>query len=694
MTLTVIRGGLNPDSPVTKLAGVTEGYRRKFEKVGVETIGDLLRYYPRRHEDFTETVPVCFLAEEAKQTVRARLENIRLRMSRGGRSRAIVEAFFSDDTGRMKAMWFNQAYLVNKLVAGQEYVMSGKVRRARGAGLVMMNPAFEEEGGAGLHTGRLVPIYPETEGLTSRFIRPRVADALPLADQLEDDIPDDAAGRLGLPPFPDAVRALHFPESEEELAAARRRVAFRQLLLMQLGVVLSRDERARHDAPVIAYDVDVARRVRDSLPFRLTDAQRKAAHQVFTDLAEPHPMARLLQGDVGSGKTAVAAMAAAMVAASGRQTLFMAPTEILAQQHVRTLQPYLEPMRLRLGGLFGSTTASARRALLAGLAAGELDLLVGTHALLEPDVVPRALGLVVTDEQHRFGIDQRMTLAAKGGSLYPHLLSMTATPIPRTLQLTLFGDLTVSVLDELPPGRQPVTTRLVLPEEREEAYAFVAAQVRQGRQVFVICPLVEESEVLQVRSATGEFERLSTEVFPDLRLALLHGRMKAAEKDAVMERFKAGAIDILVSTAVVEVGVDVPNASVMLIEGAERFGLAQLHQFRGRVGRGSHPSSCLLLSDSVAPESNQRLNAMVRYTSGFDLAEVDLELRGPGDIVGATGAQHGRDAESGLLVAGLLDTRLIAAAREEAERLVRGGLDRHPRLLAAVGSFKIAGSLS
>ena len=435
---------------------------------------------------------------------------------------------------------------------------------------------------------------------------------------------------------------------------------------MQLAVLLSRELRARQEAPEIPYDVERARAIRDALPFPLTDAQRKAAHAVFTDMAEPRPMARLLQGDVGSGKTAVAAMAAAMAARAGHQTLFMAPTEILAQQHARTLQPYLEPLNLRLGLLVGSTTAANRRRILAALEAGELDVLVGTHALLEPDVAPQKLGLVITDEQHRFGIERRRTLVDKGLGLYPHVLSMTATPIPRTLQLTLYGDLTVSVLDELPPGRQPVATRLVLPSERDEAYVFRAAQVEEGRQVFVICPLVEESELLQVRSATGEFERLSAEVFPDLRLALLHGRMKPADKDATMEAFKAREVDILVTTAVVEVGVDVPNATVMMIEGAERFGLAQLHQFRGRVGRGDHASHCLLLSDTDAPENNRRLAAMTRYSSGFDLAEVDLELRGPGDIIGATGAQHGKN-ESGLLVAGLLDARLIAQAREEAE---------------------------
>jgi ATP-dependent DNA helicase RecG len=380
-----------------------------------------------------------------------------------------------------------------------------------------------------------------------------------------------------------------------------------------------------------------------------------------------------------------------MAARAGFQTLMMAPTELLAQQHARTLRPYLEPLRMRMDLLVGSTTAANRRRILADLGGGGLDLVVGTHALIEPTVQPHRLGLVISDEQHRFGVGQREALAQKTG-IHPHVLSMTATPIPRTLQLTLYGDLTVSVLDQMPPGRQAVETRMVSPGQRESAYDFVRSQVREGRQVFVICPLVEDSEVIQVRSATSEYERLQEEVFTDLRLALLHGRMKPAEKDEIMQAFRRGDFDLLVSTSLLEVGVDVPNATVMMIEGAERFGLAQLHQFRGRVGRGAHRAYCLLLSDADSVEANRRLDAIVRFSSGFDLAEVDLQIRGPGDILGATGAQHGHDA--GLMVAGLLDARLIAAAREEAERLVNDGLGRHPELAGAARGFHVAGSLS
>jgi ATP-dependent DNA helicase RecG len=683
---------------VTAVRWVTRAYGKKLERIGILTVADLLGYYPRRHEDFSQQTHVAWLQEGAKQTVRVRLERISMRP--GFNRKGLVEAYLSDVTGRMKGMWFNQPWLLNQMHEGDEFTLSGKVTRQRGgAGLVMINPAFDSTGGAsGLHTGRLVPLYRESQGITSKWLRKVIHEALPAAVGLRDELPPETAARHGLPPLSTAVREIHFPASEEDLDRARRRIAFYQLVLMQVAVLVSRSERLRHTAPLVPYDVERARAIRDALPFSLTNAQRKAAHVIFTDMADARPMARLLQGDVGSGKTAVAAMAIAMVAAAGFQTLFMAPTELLAQQHARTLRPLLDHVGINMELLVGSTPASARRTVMAGLDSGFLDVVVGTHALIEDPVQPRALGLVIADEQHRFGVGQRELLARKGravdpqGLSMPHVLSMTATPIPRTLQLTLYGDLTVSVLDELPPGRQPVETRLVLPVERESAYEFVRQQAQRGRQAFVICPLVEDSDLVQVRSATSEYQRLQTDVFPDLRLALLHGRMKPRDKDGIMQAYRAGEYDILVSTSVVEVGVDVPNATVMMIEGAERFGLAQLHQFRGRVGRGSDRAYCLLCSDADQPDDNRRLLALVRYSSGFDLAEVDLQLRGPGDILGATGQQSGHDA--GLMVAGLLDGRLIALAREEAERLIAGGIDRYPDLARAARGFHLPGSLS
>jgi len=670
---------------------VTPAYAKKLERLGILTVADLLRYYPRRHEDYTQQTYVAWLKEGAKQTVRVRLERVSMRP--GFNRKAVVETYMSDVTGRMKGMWFNQPWLTNQLTVGDEITLSGKVTRQRGGGgLVMLNPAFEAtEGASGLHTGRLVPLYRESQGITSKWLRKVIAEALPAAAGLGDGLPRETADRYDMPQLSEAVPDVHFPETQEDLDRARRRIAFYQLVLMQVAVLVSREERLSHVAPQIPYDVERARAIRDAFPFALTNAQRKAAHAIFGDMADPRAMARLLQGDVGSGKTAVAAMAIAMASAGGFQAMFMAPTELLAQQHARTLRPLLDRVGINMELLVGSTPASARRTVLAGLDSGFLDVVVGTHALIEDPVQPRSLGLVITDEQHRFGVGQRESLARKGRALHPHVLSMTATPIPRTLQLTLYGDLTISVLDELPPGRLPVETRLIPPEEREAAYEFVRQQVQRGRQAFVICPLVEDSDLIQLRSATSEYQRLQSDVFPDLRLALLHGRMKPKDKDATMEAFKAADYDVLVSTSVVEVGVDVPNATVMMIEGAERFGLAQLHQFRGRVGRGHDRAYCLLCSDADKPEDNKRLDALVRLASGFDLAEVDLQLRGPGDVLGATGQQSGHD---GLMVAGLLDARLISLAREEAERLIAAGLGRYPELAAAARGFHLPGSLS
>jgi ATP-dependent DNA helicase RecG len=650
-----------------------------------------LGHFPTRHDDYSRAVSVVFL-QEGEQTVRGRLKSASSRPMARDRRRNVITAFLEDDTGVMKAMWFNQPYLLDQLHQGNEYVLSGKVRRDRGGGLVMMSPAFEAGGAGGIHTGRLVPIYRETAKVSSKWLRRKVAQAMPAAQLMRDLVPETVAARQRLMPLPSAIDQAHFPESQEQAAEARRRIAFNQLLTVQVSVLTNRAEREKLVAPAIPYDVERAVAIRDALPFELTNAQRKAAHGIFIDMAEPRPMARLLQGDVGSGKTAVAAMAAAMVARAGHQTLLMAPTEILAQQHARTLKPYLDPLDMRMELLVGSTTAKARATILDDLAGGRLDVVVGTQALIEETVRPASLGLVISDEQHRFGIAQRQALGQRG--THPHVLSMTATPIPRTLQLTLMGDLSVSVLDEMPPGRIPVETRLVAPGSRDAAYDFIRKQVAVGRQVFVICPLVEASEAIQARSATGEYERLSTDVFPELRLALLHGRMKPADKDATMEAFRAGSFDILVSTSVVEVGVDVPNATVMMIEGAERFGLAQLHQFRGRVGRGGERAYCLLFSDSDGQEENRRLQAMVEHQSGFDLAEVDLDIRGPGDVLAATGAQHGGAGFSGLMVAGLLDARLIAAARDEAERLIAEGLDRYPELARAAVELDLAGTIS
>jgi ATP-dependent DNA helicase RecG len=517
----------------------------------------------------------------------------------------------------------------------------------------------------------LVPIYHETEKLTSRWLRSKLKTVLSLAAQLEEFLPAELLERRKLMRRPTAVRQVHFPDSRESLEAARQRLAFEEIFLVEVAAQSAKRARRAHTAHVVAFDEPAARGFTRSLPFQLTNAQRLAAWQILKDMAEPFPMNRLLEGDVGSGKTVVAAMALHHAAHARLQAALLAPTELLARQHAEVIESLLRPFGIAVGLLLGSTSAAARRPMLLALADGTLQVLIGTHALIEQEVRFDRLALVVVDEQHRFGVGQRLALRQKTDRR-PHFLSMTATPIPRTLGLTLFGDLDISVLKEMPPQRRPVITRLVRPGGRDEAYRFIREQVSAGRQVFVICPLIQESDKLGVRSATAEAEKLRTSVFPELaqRIALLHGRLKAGEKEATMASFQRGEVAILVSTSVVEVGIDIPNATVMMIEGADRFGLAQLHQFRGRVGRGGYESYCLLFTDADDPTTFERLNAVVAHQSGFDLAEIDLRLRGMGELHGYR--QHGKDFR----MASLLDAFLITDAQSEAVRL----LDRDPSL--------------
>ena len=661
---------LSADFPLNRVAGIGPKQLQRLEKLGILSVRDLLFHLPRRYEDTREVVPLSALQAGAVQTARVRVRNVS--QHRSPRKRMVlVQASLEDDGDIVSAVWFNQPFISRQLQSGMELVVSGKVQQARG-GLEFRNPAFERVGAGQLHVGVLAPVYPETEGLTSKFLRSRIEPLLTLADSIPDAVPESIRAEEGLMPIAEALRNVHFPASPQLADAARERIAFQEHFLLQLAAERARRRRLTASGVVIPYDVDAARDFVATLPFKLTDGQRVAAHVILTDLAASGPMNRLLQGDVGSGKTVVAAMAALMTHHAGMQTAVMAPTEILARQHAMTLDRLLTPHGLPPRLLVGSTGARARREVIEALAGGHDGMIVGTHALIEDDVVMQSLGLVVVDEQHRFGVAQRQRLRQKSGVM-PNFLAMTATPIPRSLALTLYGDVDVSELREMPPGRTPVQTRVVPPYERSAAYDFVREQVQAGRQAFVICPLIEESDKLGVRSATAEYERLRTDVFPDLRVELLHGRMPAREKEARMARFVAGEADLLVSTSVVEVGVDVPNATIMLIEGAERFGLAQLHQFRGRVGRDMHASFCLLFQGGVDEEGSRRLEEVARTRSGFDLADLDLRLRGPGDVVGMR--QHGLPE---MLAADLLDVALAQRARGAALRW----LDTDPSLTA------------
>ena len=659
---------ITPDTPVAALPKVGAERLRALDKLGIGTVRDLLYHLPRRHEDSREVTPVAQLRPGEVQTARVRVRSASRRVSSRKRL-VVVEASLRDETGVVGAVWWNQGYLAGQLHEGLELLVHGKVESSR-TGLEFRSPTWERVGEDQRHVGLLAPVYPETAKLSSGMLRALIEPLLPLTATLPDRLPPAVREAEGLMPVGQALRQAHFPDSDEAGARARERIAFEELFLLQLAAQRARRRRLSSTGVVIPYDVETARAFTAALPFRLTDGQRVAAHEILTDMADSGPMNRLLQGDVGSGKTAVAAMAALMSHRAGRQTAVMAPTEILARQHHATLTEMLAPHGIAPRLLVGSTPARARREVLEAMAQGREPLLVGTHALIEDDVAFSDLGLVVVDEQHRFGVAQRQRLRRKA-ELAPNFLAMTATPIPRSLSLTVYGDVNVSELRELPPGRQPVPTRVVAPHRRGEAYEFIREQVAEGRQAFVICPLIEESDKLGVKSATAEHHRLSTEIFSDLRVELLHGRLAGAEKEQRMARFARGDADILVATSVIEVGVDVPNATIMVIEGAERFGLAQLHQFRGRVGRGTHRSFCLLFQGGMDDEFSLRLETVARVHSGFELAEADLRLRGPGDVAGLR--QHGLPE---MLAADLLDVVMLQRAREAA----RLWLDSDPEL--------------
>ena len=675
----------NVDSPITALSGVKAGLTARFEKLGVRTIRDLLYLFPRRHNDFSQLRKIGELTPGEEETVRATVWSANEK--RLGR-RMGTEASVGDESGMMKVVWFNQPFIARQLRTNTEVVLSGRVRLHNGRPS-FENPEWEVLGKdeTQTHTGRLIPVYPLSKGITGRNLRRLMAAALDrYVDELADPLPPELRKRLGLIDLRPAVRQAHYPDDNESLAAARRRLALDEMLPLQISVLLRRREwQQPGSADPLALEDTLRTAYLASLPFSLTAAQQKSLGQLLADLNRDLPMSRLLQGDVGSGKTVVAACGLLAAVAESRQAVMMAPTEILATQHFRTLcqlfgadandtpiaeaaPPYLErPLRIAI--LTGSMRKAARTAVYEQIEGGEIDIAVGTHVLIQDPVTIPNLGFIIVDEQHRFGVMQRAALRGKSDRSV-HMPVMTATPIPRSLYLTLFGDLDVSIIDELPPGRKPIRTRWWPPDRRDEAYVFLRTQVDLGRQAFVICPLVEASDTVQAKAAVDEFERLRTEVYPDLQLELIHGRMSGRDKDATMRRFHSGEAQILVSTSVVEVGIDVRNATVMLIEGADRFGLAQLHQLRGRVGRGADQSHCLLLSESPSAEAQQRLRMMEETSDGFQLAEADLQMRGPGEFFGTR--------QSGLpdfRIASLLDTRLIELSRTEAATILEADPD-------------------
>lgn len=623
--------------PVTYLKGVGQKIAEKLTRLGAETIWELLYLFPRRFDDYTLLKPISKLKFGEQVTVIGTIWQTKVRRSRT--NQPIVECVVNDGTGSIQATWFNQHWLADQLPAGMQVVLSGKVELFLGR-LVFNSPEWEPLEIEPLKTRRIVPVYPLTEGLTAAKMREIMQRTVKeWAVRVPDPVPADIRKGRRLFSLSHALQQMHFPDSQDSLRRARQRLAYDELFLLQLGVQRQRREWQSHSGEPLLVDQERFDVFMKALPFRLTGAQERVIGEIRDDLAQSRSMNRLLQGDVGSGKTIVAAAAMVIAAWAGAQAALMAPTEILAEQHFRGLWGLLEPLGLKVALLTGSTPAAERQTIYAGLADGSIQIIIGTHALIQPAVNFHRLGLAIVDEQHRFGVDQRAALRQKGPSLNgdaksPHLLIMSATPIPRTLALSLYGDLDLSVLDEMPPGRQDIKTRWLRASERERAYNFIRRQTGEGRQAYLIYPLVEESETIDARAAVEEFERLRSEVFPDRKVGLIHGRLRSEEKDAAMRAFAGHDTDMLVATSVIEVGVDVPNSTVIVIEGADRFGLAQLHQFRGRVGRGEHQSYCILIAEDVSADAEQRLAALESTNDGFVLAERDLALRGPGEFFG------------------------------------------------------------
>jgi ATP-dependent DNA helicase RecG len=650
------------------IRGIGERNSLLFNKLGIHSIYDLLRFFPRRYQDFSKLKPINQLEHGDELSVIGTLKNdLYTREAKRGKLK-IIEGVLTDSTGSIKLTWFNQPYLANQIGKGSAIVVSGKVDTYLGR-LVMSSPDWELLDSDQLHTNRIVPIYPLTAGLSQRQIRKIIYQTLPFwSARVKEYLPEKVFADQGYPLISDAIRHIHFPENTEQLDQTRARFAFEEIFFLQLGVLAQKTEWSSQTARRYPLSADKISLSESRLPFQLTGDQKHAVKEILTDMDSGHPMNRLLQGDVGSGKTVVAKFAIQAVLGNGAQAAVMAPTSILAEQHFRTLTQLLTQDELinedEIALLIGSTPQKERPEILDKLADGRIKVLVGTHALLEDPVDFKDLQLAVIDEQHRFGVEQRTRLHEKGEN--PHLLVMTATPIPRSLALTVYGDLDVTTISEMPSGRRPVETRLLHPNQRQEAYQLIREQVSAGFQAFIVYPLVENEDETEedYRAAVNEKERLTKDVFPDLKIGLMHGKLKPAEKEKVMLDFRKGKYQILVSTTVIEVGVDIPRATVVLIEGANHFGLAQLHQIRGRVGRNADQSYCLLIPENETALENERLAVMVKTNDGFKLAEFDLDQRGPGEFLGTRQSGY-----AGLRFSSITDTRLIEKCRVYAKEV-------------------------
>lgn len=650
---------MNVTTSLEKIKGVGPKSAEQFAAAGLVTVGDLIHFFPRKYEDFSEVTAISDI-HPGKVTIKARCEKIETRPVRRGMK--ITTATLADETGKVQAVWFNQPYRATQFKGDNEFYFSGEFEFSYNR-YQLTNPSAEKVSSTPVQTDRILPVYPAIAGLKTQLVRKILAELKPLMHMLPETLPQELVKSYTLVSHSEALLGLHFPETLQQAEKARERFAFEELFQLLLASQYNKQANAQLTGWHIPFSLDVVKEFVAQLPFSLTNAQRIAAWDILQDFEKATPMNRLLQGDVGSGKTVIAGLAARQAAHEGFQTAIMAPTEILAQQHAATLETLFRPFGVRVGLLTGSVKGKPRQALLTAITEGDVDIIIGTHALIQSTVTFKRLGFVVIDEQHRFGVAQRQALLNKSEHM-PHLLAMTATPIPRSLALTVYGELDISVVNEKPADRKPILTKIWSPNSRPQLYGEIDKEIANGRQVYVVCNLIDESADGERKSVEAEYKRLRQGAFTHRTIGLLHGKMTSQEKDTVMHDFSSGAIDILVSTTVVEVGVNVPNATVMLIEDGDRFGLAQLHQLRGRVGRSEHQSYCYIIpSDSKAP--SRRLKEIEKSNDGFYLAEVDLQLRGPGELYGR--AQHGA---LNLQVATLGDTKQISRVQKAAEWFV------------------------
>ena len=705
---------MNLSTPIEEISGIGPIYQKRLKKLGIHTIRNLLFHFPHRYEDFSNIIPISQIEEGKLICVQGKITDIKnIRIFK--RRLVITEALVNDDSGTLRTTWFNQPYLINTLKKGDFVFLAGKMSSKKGK-KYLSSPAYEKipaQNSDNLnydltHMGRIIPVYPETEGLSSRWLRFIIKPILTkLKNGIPETLPEKIKEKNNLLPIREAIWQIHFPDTLEKAEIAKARFVFEELFVLTLAVLKQKIMLAREKATVILTNLDLIKKFVAKLPFKLTADQKKAAWQILKDLEKPRPMNRLLNGDVGSGKTVVAVIAALNAVKAGFQVAFMAPTEILARQHSKTISHSLKGFKINIGLITGkenqfNNEKCKRNELLEKTKNGEVDILIGTHALVQEGVVFKKLGLAIIDEQHRFGIDQRAKLCQKQ-NFVPHLLSMSATPIPRTLALTIYGDLDLSLIKEMPKGRKKIITKIILPDKRKETYGFIREEVKKEKQIFVICPRIEPSfakatdgqalnvqEILdkrnllwaEVKAVKEEYEKLKKDVFPDLNVGMLHGKMKTEEKEKALSNFRERKTDILISTSVIEVGIDFPNATIMLIEGADKFGLAQLHQFRGRVGRGEDQSYCFLFSDLYR---NPRLKAMVASQDGFELAEKDLRQRGPGDLVGQR--QWGIP---NFVMASLKDIELVEKTRQAAKEILEedSELKKYPLLRENLQEFQ------